>query len=80
MEIVIRIKNLHDYPFLHPRPENQAHVRRPSTIDAVSNVCGLMVGAQVDVLVSVNFDVYVYVIYAIVGVICANVINLYGVI
>jgi hypothetical protein len=57
MNIVIRVKDLHDYPLLHPKPENKAHVRRPSTIDGVSNVCGSMVGAHVDGLVSVNFDV-----------------------
>jgi hypothetical protein len=57
IKIVKRVKNLRDYPLLHPRPENRAHVRRPSTIDAVSNVGGSMVGARVDALVSVNINV-----------------------
>ena len=57
MVIVTRVKDWNDYRLLQPRPETLAHVRRPSTIDVVSNVCGTTVDVQIDVLVSVNFDV-----------------------
>ena len=80
MVIATRGKDWHDYRSLRPRPNYQAHVRRLSIIDVVLSVCGTMVDAQLDVVVSVNFGVQVSVICVIVVSICVNVISLYGVI
>ena len=79
MVIMIRVKAWHDYRSLQPRPRIQAHVRRSSTTDVVLHVCGTTVDVPIDVLVSVNSDALVCVIYAIVDVTCVSVTNLCGV-
>ena len=79
MVIMIRVKDWHDCRSPQPRPRIQAHVRGPSTIDVVLHVCGTTVDVPIDVLVSVNSDVYVCVIYAIVDVTCVSVTYLCGV-
>ena len=80
MVITTRVKDWHDYPSLRPRPNYQAHVRKPSIIDVVLSVCGTMVDVQLIVLVLAIFDVLVSAIYVIVVSIDVHVISLCGVI
>ena len=80
MVIETRVKDLHDYHSLRPRPNYQAHIRRLSNIDVVLSVCGTMVDVQLIVLVSAIFVVSVCVIDVIVVSIDVLVISLCGVI
>jgi hypothetical protein len=80
MVIEIRVKDLHDYLSLLPRPNYLAHVRRLSIIDVVLSVCGTMVDVRLIVLVSAIFVVSVCVIDVIVVSIDVHVISLCGVI